>query len=142
MSALDTLDAAQENLCIREGTERKQIHAVDVNDEALATSSIATVIRSWLRTQRNLEAAVWTGLGSNWETMRRSPFSPDDAIQYIAELKREQEQATLRYDRAREYIENAPEQIQTRVRTMLRENGYKDAILPTILFEAKASENP
>lgn len=39
------------------------------------------------------------------------------------------------YSRAREYVTNAPPQIDTVVRRALRRRGWEDAQLPATLFE-------
>jgi hypothetical protein len=143
MSELATLEAAQENLRIREGTAHQQIHATRSSKQVMEVNADpTTVIRSWLRTRPHLKAAIWTGLETNWEQTRGCQFTPDNASLYISELMHEQALDPTRYARAREYIQNAPAQIQTRVRRMLRANGLEDAKLPAELFETKESDDP
>jgi hypothetical protein len=135
---------ARVNLAQREGTTLAQIHSVDTNVEdpaAGSASGLNTAIRSWLKSQQNLDAAVWTGLGSNWKDRRGRDFSAEDAVGYLSELERQRDEAAARYDRACEYIRNTPEQIQTSVRAMLRDKrDFKDATLATSLFEKALNE--
>lgn len=137
ISTFESLDEARQNLSEREGTALTRIDAVFVNDKDTGTmSDTRTVVRSWLKEQRALDAAVWTGLESNWEAVRNKPFSPDDAVRYLSELKLERDDMALRYDRTCEYIRNAPEQVQTPVRKILHEmKGFKAATLSAVLFE-------
>jgi hypothetical protein len=66
MSELATLEAAQENLRIREGTAHQQIHATRSSKQVMEVNADpTTVIRSWLRTRPHLKAAIWTGLETN-----------------------------------------------------------------------------
>lgn len=119
-SALSSIEAAREDLRRRENTGLSQIHLITVDNNAVAPEAeAAATIRSWLNTRSNLGAAVWTGLGCNWEAKRGRPFSVGDAIDYIANLQNERNEDG-RFERAREYIEKAPTQIQTRLRAMLR----------------------
>ena len=133
----DTLEEARENLREREGTAATPVDAVRVNDkDAPATLDARTAVRSWLKSQSNLEAAVWTALSSNWEKVRGRGFSPDDAVRYLSELERNRDEGEPRYGRACEYVRNTPDQIQTDVRKMLQaRKEFKAATLPVTLFE-------
>jgi hypothetical protein len=135
LSAFDTLKQTIENLRQREGTALDQIHAVVASNSVHeAGSNSASVIRSWLEKAEFVDAAVWTGLASNWQAQRRMPFNTDDAVRYLSEL--EHEENSLCYKRACEYIQNAPTQIQTDLRAILSSSSdFKDAILPAVLFE-------
>jgi len=144
LSEFETLEEASENLSKREETSRKNIGSVTIeNQEPGAASGTAAKIHSWLKTQRDLEAAVWTGLSSNWEKRRGVPFTVEDAVQYLSELERTRDQAIATYDRAREYIKNTPPQIQTGLRKIVqRAKDFGDATLPAVLFETRKKPNP
>jgi len=137
LSEFETLKDARANLGDREGTQNlKNIHSLTTTGKQLGEidGQIFTKIRQWLETQKNLEVAIWTGVQSNWES-RRGKFRPEDAVKYVRELERAKNNAKEAFDRTREYIRNAPAQIQTPVRVRLRKmKGWKDATLPTILF--------
>jgi hypothetical protein len=129
---------ARENLSTREGADLKDIHSAAVQGpKEAANSEAAARIIVWLKNQQDLQAAIWTGLSSNWNDRRGRPFTPEDAAEYLRELEEAKDQASATYERAREYIRNAPPQTQTRVRRMIqRKKGWEDAALPAVLFEA------
>ena len=59
---------------------------------------------------------------SNWNSEQKGrKFKVEDAVQYLSELEHAGDEARATYDRAREYVINAPSQIQTPVRRMIRE---------------------
>ena len=144
LTEFETLEEAGENLKAREGTNLKHIHslATDGQEQGEIDRQVATNIREWLRTRQNLQAAIWTGLPSNWERERQGrEFTDEDAVQYVSELERARDEPEAAYDRAREYICNAPSQIQTPVRKMIREmKGWEDALLPAVLFRTGSSK--
>ena len=139
VSELETLKEARQNLRLREAADLKDIHSLTLHGrgERAIPKQVLAKIRAWLRNQDNVQAAIWTGLPSNWERERQGrKFSVEGAVQYISELERARDEAKAAYDRAREYVSNAPSQIQTSVRKIIQQKkGWKDATLPTILFE-------
>jgi hypothetical protein len=142
VSAFDTLVDARSNLQGRESTSPSQIDAACTKDgDTPMGSEASAIVRSWLMTHQNLDAAVWTGLHSNWQTRRGKRFNPDDALKYLSDLEVQRDEAASRYGRACEYVRNTPDQIQTNVRKMLcRKNDFKSAVLPSILFEPNSIE--
>jgi hypothetical protein len=137
LSQFGTPEDARENLRVREGTVARHIHSLtkDGKETGEMGREVATKIREWLSTQQHLQAAVWTGLPSNWNDHRGHAFTPDDAVVYANELERARDAARADYDRAREYVSNAPSQIQTPARKLLREKmGWVDATLSPALF--------
>jgi hypothetical protein len=78
-------------------------------------------------------------LESNWETERNQDFSLNDAECYLSGLKHEGgDKATSIYARACEYIRNAPAQIRTDLRNILREKeDFKTATLSPVLFDPR-----
>jgi hypothetical protein len=144
ISEFANVKETRENLAARERTNLGQIHSVvkgDAEPQTDSASGVNAAILSWLESQQNLEAAVWTALTSNWKDRRGKTFSPEDAVAYLSDLKGERDEAAARYDRASEYIRNTPAQIQTSVRAMLRDNNdFKDAALGSSLFQEKLDE--
>ena len=137
LSDLTELDAARRNLQEREGCPPGKIHSFPVGDAYEAIShTVAADIESWLAKHEDIEVVIWTGLTTNWNEKFQRKFSPDDAVRYLENLDAEREQTRLTYERAREYVRNAPPSIQTEVRTKMREKGWTDAKLSDVLFEA------
>jgi hypothetical protein len=104
-SECNTLQEAREDLPMRENTTLTHIAMASGSDkEAAATSNGGIVVFSWLQGRHNVEAAVWTALGSNWEEKRARVFTPDDAAHYLADLERRRAEGPMPYSRACEYI--------------------------------------
>jgi hypothetical protein len=139
ISKFEDLNVAQENLQAREATSRERIHSVttDGREKGAVNPEISRRVGEWLKRRQNIQAAIWTGLPSNWPQQRNGKqFTRADAVTYLRELESERGQAKAAYDRAREYFSNAPSQVQTPLRkTMREERGWEDATLPEILFE-------
>ncbi len=113
-SQFQDLENARANLKEREGTRRlNPIHFIrrdgvshpDLRQEVKATMEV------WMRRKPNIDAAIWTGLQSNWKKMRGKPFNPYDAIAYLKELDDSSQ--------AEGYIRKAPSRIQSVVRQMV-----------------------
>jgi hypothetical protein len=147
LSECKTLDEARENLRKREGAKKiERIYGLNIDgkmkgEKDLVTAEISRVIHDWLMTKHGVEAAVWTGLPTNWPRKRFKEFSPEDALQYLDEVERAKDDAAAAYGRAREYITNTPPQIQTRLREMVRKRkGWKDTALAKALFEVQKDD--
>lgn len=145
LSQFESLEQARENLRAREGTNLEHIHSLatdgDERREGEIDRQVAARIREWLNARQNVQAAIWTGLPGNWDERRGHAFSPEDAFRYLQELEEARDQAISVYNRAREYVTNAPPQIQTVVREMVRKKiGWKDSITPPILLEPGPSK--
>ncbi len=137
MSEFTALDEARRNLSEREGAKLADIHFL-VRDEGRANAAspeVAERVGAWLLARHDLGAAVWTGLRNNWNEKRGQDFTPGDAVQYLEDLEERSGDSGATYDRAREYITNAPPLIDTNVRKAMRARGWQDTELPTILFE-------
>lgn len=146
LSEFGDLKAARKNLQAREGTASKHIHSLtaDGQQDGAVNPEISARMREWLRVHKKLEAAVWTGLPSNWEDERKGrKFTVEDAVEYFIELESARDIDGDAYERAREYVINAPSQIQTAVRKMMREKrGWEDAALPGDLFDSATNDDP
>ena len=120
-SALDALDAAIENLRLREGmpntravgfvetaSGRQSDVATERHPEAVAT------IAAWAASN-GYEAAIWTALASNFDEPGKGgePFSVTAAIRYLETL---QGRDAAKFSRALAYIRQAPPEVETPVR--------------------------
>ena len=138
LSELTELEAARRNLREREGCPLSKICFFPVGgaDEAILPT-VSAGLETWLAKQADIEAIIWTGLTTNWNEKFQRDFSPDDAVRYLERLDAERKQTRLTYERAGEYVRNAPPSIQTEVRTKMREKGWTDAKLSDLLFETR-----
>ncbi|HZZ63642.1 MAG TPA: hypothetical protein VFE63_21170 [Roseiarcus sp.] len=120
-SAMQDLDAAIENLSLREGMQsaggvgfvetasgKQSDVARERHPQAVAT------IEAWAASN-GYEAAIWTALASNFDESDKGgePFSVTAAIRYLEALEG---QDAAKFALALAYIRNAPEEIQTPVR--------------------------
>lgn len=101
------LDKAILDLKSREGVPLvDSIGFVDVasGESRGATEEILKTIRNWAD-QRDYEAVIWTALGSNFNN-----YTVETAVQYLRELP------MAGKEKAKEYIERAPEEVVTPLR--------------------------
>ena len=115
VSELEELSDARDNVREREGSKLEDIHYLDRDGRAAegVPSEIARKMSEWLDGHGDVQAAIWTGLPSNWRETRGREFSAADAIRYLEELEVAAGRAKATYDRAREYVRNAPPGIET-----------------------------
>jgi hypothetical protein len=119
-SAFDDLDAAIENLRDREGMPnsrgvgftiadrgRQSARAIERHPHAVKT------ITAWVKAN-DLDAAIWTALGSNFAEKTRKPFSVDAAIRYLETRGDKMRDAGLAY------IRQAPREVQTPLREAVK----------------------
>lgn len=132
------VEAARQALRTRESCALASIHCMCRGGRSYGSilPSVATAVRGWLAA-KDMAAAVWTGLESNWQQKRSAHFTADDALSYIRGLQTPTcSDGGLTLDRVREYIEKTPAQIQTEVRRRARaEFHWADAHLADELFE-------
>lgn len=142
LSAAADLDQGRQNLRVREGCNSRHIHSVTALPQTEnAASDIEARVRSWLLVRDDVEAAIWTALPSNWGEKRDRTFTSEDAVLYLRGLEDSKGAPGLTLDRAREYVTNAPAQIQTPVRKTVRQQlGWEDAALSSVLFERDPDE--
>lgn len=151
-SRCKTLDAAIENLREREGTPKKRlIHCLLSSGKVYegdgirrkVPNKICEKISNWLVQKQELDAAIWTGLSSNWKEKRHRPFNIEDAVLYTKGLEEavnltadELQKAEIVLDSASEYVRNTPAQVQTAVRKRLSaQRKWADAALSPVLFD-------
>jgi hypothetical protein len=121
LSAADTLDAAIENLRLREGmgnaravgfvepgSGRQSDVATERHPEAVAT------ISAWAAA-KGYDAAIWSALASNFDALDKGgePFSVSAALQYLESLEKDD---AAKFATALAYIRNAPPEVETPVR--------------------------
>ena len=111
MSSAMTLDDALESLRVREGCSTTEpIGYVDVRSgrQQSRDATFASVVRDWA-SEKGADQVSWTDLGVNFKRQFGVRHTPEHAIRYLKSLA----------DRshAREYVEKAPAQIVTPVRT-------------------------
>lgn len=136
LSELSELDAARRNLKEREGCLLKAVHYFPLDNASPAIPpEVERELKSWLSRHEDVDAVIWTGLKTNWPAKRGREFSPEDSIMYLDEVDAEHNRTKLIYDRVKEYIQKAPAAIQTEVRKLVHQRGWKDVILAESLFE-------
>jgi hypothetical protein len=120
-SALENLDAARDDLCLREGmasaraigfvepvSDRQSDVALERHPQVVAT------IGAWTESL-GYDAAIWTALASNFDAWGKGgePFSVSAALQYLETLEGED---STKFARALAYIRKAPPEVETPVR--------------------------
>jgi hypothetical protein len=119
-SAFDDLDAAIENLRLREKTNAREIGFVETasgkqSDVAAERHpEAAATIAAWTAAA-GYDAVIWTALARNFEdwTKGGEPFSVTAAVRYLERLEAEDAET---FERALAYIRNAPSEVETPVR--------------------------
>jgi hypothetical protein len=120
-SALEDLDAARDDLCLREGmadartvgfvepaSGRQSDFAVESHPQVVAT------IAAWTESL-GYDATIWTALASNFDAWGKGgePFSVSAALQYLETLE---EEDPAKFAQALAYIRKAPPEVETPVR--------------------------
>ena len=120
-SALESLEAARDNLCLREGmanaraigfvelgSGRQSDVAMERHPQAVAT------IAAWAESL-GYDAAIWTALTSNFDEWGKGgePFSVSAALEYLETLEGED---PAKFAHALAYIRKAPPEVETPVR--------------------------
>ena len=109
----DNLETAKISLLKREGKgiprERLNEFIKVCKKDVEVDSSVDKDIKSWLIT-KDLDATIWTNLPPKFNKENNKAPSLEDAISYLRGLKNKT------FNRAKEYIEKAPMQIDTEYR--------------------------
>ncbi|MBI2940400.1 MAG: hypothetical protein HYY04_08175 [Chloroflexi bacterium] len=124
-SARSHLDRAIGDLRVRERTIAEYIGYVNLNlnlNRARAarrcrTTAVADTVRDWASVH-GFDAVIWTDLRPNFEVKTGGPFSVERAVEYLHSLVEPTAQA------AREYIQGAPEEVDTPLRRRLQEDDW------------------
>jgi hypothetical protein len=106
-SASSDLMKAVEDLRKREGSPKEMIGVTSktMNNRRLGHESI----HAWA-TAHKWDAAIWTGLPSNFEEKRHLPFTVENGLAYLETLGEEKRSAAMKY------IDLAPEAVDTPLR--------------------------
>lgn len=112
--ATDDLSEAIEMLRKHEGTIEPGIDFVTHEHGRCCIPRVLREVNQWL-IENGLDAAVWTGLDSNFESKTGMDFSHENVIKYLKGLEGEE------LERAKEHIRKAPEQVRTAVRKRVEE---------------------
>ena len=104
----------------REGTSVDFIGYVNLIDHSQRCgvySEASQIIREWALSNE-FDAVVWTDLPSNFHDQAGIKFTVEEAVRYLHNLP---ERGTAR---AREYIVNAPDEIDTPLRRALKDDPW------------------
>jgi hypothetical protein len=112
LSRRHDLDDAISDLRCREGTVHRRIGHFVAEGSRSGDPTVPDAIKSWLE-ERQLDAAVWTGLASNFLDTTGQAFSIPNAIEHLQSLPSEGKA------KAAEYIWRAPNCISTPLRRAL-----------------------
>lgn len=117
LSSYSTLPEALENLRRRERTpDISNIGFMEVQSgehRCAAVPSLATEIKRWALS-KGVDAVIWTDLSSNFSKKLHRDLDETNVIKYLKELPDNQK------EEARNYIQKAPVQIETRFRAAIR----------------------
>ncbi len=123
LSPCTNLDSAIADLRTREGTSSGRIGYVNLvrnTEREYARQQhphACDAIKAWAQAQR-LDAVVWTALPSNFEEVAHRPFSVEAAVLYLKALVEPAK------SRALEYLQKAPPEVMTPVRTAAMDAGW------------------
>jgi len=109
-SGSSDLMQAVEELRKREGSPKEMIGVTSktMNNRRLGHESI----HAWA-TAHKWDAAIWTGLPSNFEEKHHTPFTVKNGLSYLKTLRDEKRDAAM------EYIAGAPSEVDTPLRRKL-----------------------
>jgi hypothetical protein len=119
LSEFTDLIEVRKNLQERELiSNNEMVHSVDSlgNRIGKIEDMILEIVVNWLKNREDVYAAVWTGLVSNWISIRGRDFSYEDALSYLRQLTKQN-----RASAAEEYIRKAPASIRTSMRKMIED---------------------
>lgn len=106
-SGLNNISAAIENLRARERCARSSIHFIGNLDSP--NSAPEEIVKKWLSQKPEIDAAIWTGLDSNWSELTGQEFNKNTFRAYLeGRLSKGPSVADLI-----RYFEGAPAQIKT-----------------------------
>ena len=120
-SSLESLDAARDDLCQREGMADAQaigfVETASNRQSDLAMENhpqVVATIAAWAESL-GYDAAIWTALTSNFDEWGKGgePFSVSAALQYLETLESED---PTKFAQALAYIWKAPPEVETPVR--------------------------
>jgi hypothetical protein len=109
------------DLRVREGTMIDHIGLVNLETGFIRSKwpNVTMTIRTWAE-QNGFDVVLWTDLPSNFSEKTGMRFCLGNAVKHLKDL---QDDAA---EEARQYIERAPEEVDTPLRQRLRETGWLD----------------
>lgn len=108
-----SLESARESLAVREGCGVEQIGSWTPRASSALVQPVAIEqVDAWAR-PRSLAGVVWTDLPSRFQDRVGKEWSPETALEYLRSITRDDVKA-----RCEEYVRRAPEQTQTRTRSL------------------------
>jgi hypothetical protein len=119
-SKRNTLEDAICDLRTREGTLVKRIGFVNLLDGSQRSNifpEVANIIRRWA-SDNDFDAVIWTDLPSNFKEKTDKEFELEEAVNYLKDLPSDGSK------KAREYILNTPDEIQTPLGSRLRDDPW------------------
>jgi hypothetical protein len=130
LSAIGDRDDAIRNLKDREGNPKCPVHYLERGGQSdCPDADIRACVGDWIDAHGELDAAIWTGLESNWT----GPLDEAEVVNYLRELGRTNMTAS---SRAEEYIRKTPAQIRTPYRRVIEAKlGWRPLVLPETFFE-------
>lgn len=114
-SGSGTLNQAIEDLRKREDTSKSMIGVASKTINNAKAGSDA--IKAW-DPDHKWDAVIWTGLPSNFDDKEHVPFTVENGLVYLSGL------IGVEKDKARIYIERAPEEVITPLRRALEKKGW------------------
>lgn len=116
ISKFKDFEKAKENLRSREGTNHKYIGWYNRNSATFYSEDFLFKenIKSWI-TETDIDFVIWTNLPEKWITKTEKEINPKERITYLKELNSDVK------EKAKEYIQKTPEQIQTKYRQLIKE---------------------
>lgn len=117
ISSFDNLDQALSNLMLREGTTKQHIGFYNVqNGEQQIkrdNNSILPRLTTWLK-EKGLDAVIWTDLPPNFKERTQLDFTIENVRTHLKKLNTES------FKLVKQYVVNAPAQIQTKHRAEIQ----------------------
>jgi len=120
-AAHDDLGTAISNLAGREGCDCDNIGFISVSTREFHSPTIPEMHEdiSWWAAKKNIDAAIWTDLPSNFFEKTKGVLTEYNVLEYL------RKQDKRGNDEPKEYIQKAPKQIKTRLRDAIqRELGW------------------
>lgn len=115
-AAHDDLDAAIKNLAECEGCDGKDIGFVSVHTREFRCSVVPEIHEeiSWWAAKKNIDAAIWTDLPSNFFEKTKGVLTEYNVLAYL------RKQDKRGNNEPKEYIQKTPKQIKTRLREAIQ----------------------
>jgi hypothetical protein len=112
LSGCSSVAEAMKDFQMKEGlVSAEQVHSLIKGE--VSTDVVRSRIAAWLDIH-NFDAAIWVGLGNNFQERTGRPFTVENALEYLESLDGETRDAAL------SYLMKVPESMDTMVRIKWR----------------------